>query len=195
MLRISLTGGIATGKSTVSNYLKKLDYPLIDADVIARQLVEPGQEGLKRLVAKFGAEILNESGALDRQALGQRLFGDAQLRQEVDQLLHPLIYEALEAESQRLAQAGAKLAFFDIPLLYETGYDQKMDQVWVVYLPHDLQVERLMARNSWSQAQAEEAIASQASIEAKRQRADLVIDNQGSLAVTFAQVDQALSRL
>ncbi|WP_454922659.1 dephospho-CoA kinase [Abiotrophia defectiva] len=195
MLRIGLTGGIATGKSTVSNYLKELDYPLIDADVIARQLVEPGQEGLKRLVAKFGAEILNESGALDRQALGQRLFGDAQLRQEVDQLLHPLIYEALEAESQRLAQAGAKLAFFDIPLLYETGYDQKMDQVWVVYLPHDLQVERLMARNSWSQDQAEAAIASQASIEAKRQRADLVIDNQGSLAVTFAQVDQALSRL
>lgn len=195
MLRIGLTGGIATGKSTVSNYLKELDYPLIDADLIARQLVEPGQEGLKRLVAKFGAEILNESGALDRKALGQRLFGDAQLRQEVDQLLHPLIYEALEAESQRLAQAGAKLAFFDIPLLYETGYDQKMDQVWVVYLPHDLQVERLMARNSWSLAQAEAAIASQASIEAKRQRADLVIDNQGSLAVTFAQVDQALSRL
>ena len=92
MLRIGLTGGIATGKSTVSNYLKELDYPLIDADLIARQLVEPGQEGLKRLVAKFGAEILNESGALDRKALGQRLFGDAQLRQEVDQLLHPLIY-------------------------------------------------------------------------------------------------------
>lgn len=195
MLRIGLTGGIATGKSTVSNYLKELAYPLIDADVIARQLVEPGQEGLERLVARFGREILDESGALDRQALGQRLFGDAQLRQEVDQLLHPLIYEALEAESQRLAQAGAKLAFFDIPLLYETGYDRKMDQVWVVYLPHDLQVERLMARNSWSQAQAEAAIASQASIEAKRQRADLVIDNQGTLAVTFAQVDQALSRL
>lgn len=195
MLRIGLTGGIATGKSTVSNYLKELDYPLIDADVISRQLVEPGQEGLKRLVAKFGAEILNESGALDRQALGQRLFGDAQLRQEVDQLLHPLIYEALEAESQRLAEAGAQLAFFDIPLLYETGYDQKMDQVWVVYLPHDLQVERLMARNGWSQDQAEAAIASQASIETKRQRADLVIDNQGTLAVTFAQVDQALDRL
>ena len=143
----------------------------------------------------FGWEILDESGALNRQALGQRLFGDAQLRQEVDQLLHPLIYEALEAESQRLAQAGAQLAFFDIPLLYETGYDQKMDQVWVVYLPHDLQVERLMARNGWNQGQAEAAIASQASIETKRQGADLVIDNQGSLAATFAQVDQALSRL
>ena len=195
MLRIGLTGGIATGKSTVSNYLKELAYPLIDADVIARQLVEPGQEGLERLVARFGRKILDETGSLNRQALGQRLFGDAQLRQEVDQLLHPLIYEALEVESQRLAQAGAKLAFFDIPLLYETGYDQKMDQVWVVYLPHDLQVERLMARNSWSRAQAEAAIASQASIEAKRQRADLVIDNQGTLAVTFAQVDQALSRL
>ena len=195
MLRIGLTGGIATGKSTVSNYLKELAYPLVDADVIARQLVEPGQEGLERLVARFGREILDESGALNRQVFGQRLFGNAQLRQEVDQLLHPLIYEALEGESQRLAQAGAALAFFDIPLLYETGYDQKMDQVWVVYLPHDLQVERLMARNSWSQDQAEAAIASQASIEAKRQRADLVIDNQGSLAVTFAQVDQALSRL
>lgn len=195
MLRIGLTGGIATGKSTVSNYLKELAYPLVDADLIARQLVEPGQEGLERLVVRFGREILDESGALNRQVFGQRLFGDAQLRQEVDQLLHPLIYEALEAESQRLAQAGAKLAFFDIPLLYETGYDQKMDQVWVVYLPYDLQVERLMARNSWSQAQAEVAIASQASIEAKRQRADLVIDNQGSLAVTFAQVDQALGRL
>ncbi len=195
MLRIGLTGGIATGKSTVSNYLKELAYPLVDADVIARQLVEPGQEGLERLVVRFGRGILHESGALNRQVFGQRLFGDAQLRQEVDQLLHPLIYEALEAESQRVAQAGAKLAFFDIPLLYETGYDQKMDQVWVVYLPHDLQVERLIARNSWSQAQAEAAIASQASIEAKRQRADLVIDNQGSLAVTFAQVDQALSRL
>ena len=195
MLRIGLTGGIATGKSTVSNYLKELAYPLIDADVIARQLVEPGQEGLERLVVRFGREILDESGALNRQVFGQRLFGDAQLRQEVDQLLHPLIYEALEAESQRLAQAGAQLAFFDIPLLYETGYDQKMDQVWVVYLPHDLQVERLMARNGWGQDQAEAAIASQASIEAKRQRADLVIDNQGSLAATFAQVDQALSRL
>lgn len=195
MLRIGLTGGIATGKSTVSNYLKELACPLIDADVIARQLVEPGQEGLERLVARFGREILDETGALNRQALGQRLFGDAQLRQEVDQLLHPLIYEALEAESQRLAQAGAQLAFFDIPLLYETGYDQKMDQVWVVYLPHDLQVERLMARNNWSRAQAEAAIASQASIETKRQGADLVIDNQGSLAATFAQVDQALSRL
>ena len=195
MLRIGLTGGIATGKSTVSNYLKELAYPLVDADLIARQLVEPGQEGLERLVVRFGREILDESGALNRQVFGQRLFGDAQLRQEVDQLLHPLIYEALEAESQRLAQAGAQLAFFDIPLLYETDYDQKMDQVWVVYLPYDLQVERLMARNSWSQAQAEVAIASQASIEAKRQRADLVIDNQGSLAVTFAQVDQALGRL
>ena len=195
MLRIGLTGGIATGKSTVSNYLKELAYPLIDADVIARQLVEPGQEGLERLVVRFGREILDESGALNRQVFGQRLFGDAQLRQEVDQLLHPLIYEALEAESQRLAQAGAQLAFFDIPLLYETGYDQKMDQVWVVYLPHDLQVERLMARNGWGQDQAEAAIASQASIEAKRQRADLVIDNQGSLAATFSQVDQALSRL
>ena len=195
MLRIGLTGGIATGKSTVSNYLKELAYPLIDADVIARQLVEPGQEGLERLVVRFGRGILDESGALNRQVFGQRLFGDAQLRQEVDQLLHPLIYEALEAESQRLAQAGAQLAFFDIPLLYETDYDQKMDQVWVVYLPHDLQVERLMARNVWSRAQAEAAIASQASIEAKRQRADLVIDNQGTLAVTFAQVDQALSRL
>ena len=195
MLRIGLTGGIATGKSTVSNYLKELAYPLVDADVIARQLVEPGQEGLKRLVVRFGRGILDESGALNRQVFGQRLFGDARLRQEVDQLLHPLIYEALEAESQRLAQAGAQLAFFDIPLLYETGYDQKMDQVWVVYLPHDLQVERLMARNNWSRAQAEAAIASQASIETKRQRADLVIDNQGSLAATFAQVDQALSRL
>ena len=195
MLRIGLTGGIATGKSTVSNYLKELAYPLIDADVIARQLVEPGQEGLERLVVRFGREILDESGALNRQVFGQRLFRDAQLRQEVDQLLHPLIYEALEAESQRLAQAGAQLAFFDIPLLYETGYDQKMDQVWVVYLPHDLQVERLMARNGWGQDQAEAAIASQASIETKRQRADLVIDNQGTLAATFAQVDQALSRL
>lgn len=195
MLRIGLTGGIATGKSTVSNYLKELAYPLVDADLIARQLVEPGQEGLERLVARFGREILDESGALNRQVFGQRLFGDAQLRQEVDQLLHPLIYEALEAESQRLAQAGAALAFFDIPLLYETGYDQKMDQVWVVYLPHDLQVERLMSRNGWSQGQAEAAITSQASIEAKRQGADLVIDNQGSLAATFAQVDQALSRL
>ena len=195
MLRIGLTGGIATGKSTVSNYLKELAYPLVDADVVARQLVEPGQEGLERLVARFGREILDESGALNRQVFGQRLFGNTQLRQEVDQLLHPLIYEALEGESQRLAQAGAALAFFDIPLLYETGYDQKMDQVWVVYLPHDLQVERLMARNGWNQGQAEAAIASQASIETKRQGADLVIDNQGSLAATFAQVDQALSRL
>ena len=82
MLRIGLTGGIATGKSTVSNYLKELAYPLIDADVIARQLVAPGQEGLERLVVRFGREILDESGALNRQALGQRLFGDAQLRQE-----------------------------------------------------------------------------------------------------------------
>lgn len=192
---IGLTGGIATGKSTVSNYLLSLGIPVIDADLISREVVEPGQPGLLKLLQKFGPEILTQDGQLNRPALAQKLFHNEAVRQQVNQLLHPLIYDRMFERVAAFQSQGEALVFLDIPLLFETQTKNLFDDIWLVYVPETIQLERLMKRDQLSQEAAVARIASQLSIEEKRLLADVIIDNSGTIEVTLAQVKSLLDSM
>lgn len=195
MYAVVITGSIATGKSTVSAYIQQLGYPLLDTDVLARVVVEPGHQGLAQLVERFGSEILQADGQLDRAALGEMLFGNPAVQAEVNAILHPLIAEEVQRGLARLEAAGEPLVFIDVPLYYETKADFPGDEVWVVYTPEAMQLERLIERNHLTEAQARSRMASQLSIEVKRTYADVVIDNSGSLTQTYQQVDEQIQRI
>lgn len=192
---IGLTGGIATGKSSVSNYLLSLGIPVIDADLISREVVEPGQPGLLKLLQKLGPEILTQDGQLNRPALAQKLFHNEAVRQQVNQLLHPLIYDRMFERVAAFQSQGEALVFLDIPLLFETQTKNLFDDIWLVYVPETIQLERLMKRDQLSQEAAVARIASQLSIEEKRLLADVIIDNSGTIEVTLAQVKSLLDSM
>lgn len=185
---IGLTGGIATGKSTVTNCLRAQGIPVIDADDLSRRVVQPGEPGLALIKEHFGPHVILDTGELDRQALGKIIFGDKGQRQQLNELLHPLIAAEMDREIARLEQRGDMLIMLDIPLLFETNFGEKVDEVMVVYTPESVQLERLMARDELSRIDAESRIQAQLSIEEKRCRADYVIDNSGSHAQTTQQV-------
>lgn len=192
---IGLTGGIATGKSSVSNYLLSLGIPVIDADLISREVVEPGQPGLLKLLQKLGPEILTQDGQLNRPALAKKLFHNEAVRQQVNQLLHPLIYDRMFERVAAFQSQGEALVFLDIPLLFETQTKNLFDDIWLVYVPETIQLERLMKRDQLSQEAAVARIASQLSIEEKRLLADVIIDNSGTIEVTLAQVKSLLDSM
>ncbi|QTJ41379.1 dephospho-CoA kinase [Dolosigranulum pigrum] len=189
---IGLTGGIATGKSTVTNYLRAQEIPVIDADDLSRRVVQPGEPGLALIKEHFGPRVVLDTGELDRQALGKIIFWDKVQRQQLNELLHPLIAAEMDREIARLKQQGEMLIVLDIPLLFETDFGEKVDEVLVVYTPESVQLERLMARDELSRIDAESRIQAQLSIEEKRCRADYVIDNSGSRAQTIQQVTEWL---
>lgn len=183
---LGITGGIATGKSTVVKYFKEQGFPVVDGDQIARAIVEPGMPALKALAQAFGSEII-QSGKLDRKKLARIVFEDDQKRREMDQILDGYLRETITNQIKEATKV-APLVIADIPLLYEADYGQYMDQVAVVYIPEELQQKRLMKRDNLTEAEARKRIDSQLSIEEKRRRADVVFDNQGSVSETWAQV-------
>jgi dephospho-CoA kinase len=188
-LRIGLTGGIASGKSTVSQRFAELGVPVIDADVASRKVVEPGQPGLAQVVQRFGAGVLDADGRLDRPALRNLIFKDASLRQALDAILHPLIRIEMEREA---AAATAPYVVMAIPLLVEGGTArQRVDRVLVVDADETLQIQRLQARDGSSTEHARAILASQASRAARRGAADDVLLNTG----TVAELRQAVDRL
>ncbi|MHC5267667.1 dephospho-CoA kinase [Enterococcus sp. LJL98] len=184
---LGVTGGIATGKSTAVGVFSSYGFPVVDGDLIARAIVEPGRPALAAIVQQFGPQILLADGALDRQALGRLIFSQPSQRKRLDHLLEPFlrqaIYQAIEAAKQT-----APLVIADIPLLYEGGYQSMVDQVAVVYLPQTLQIERLMTRDQLTKEEAWQRIESQMSIEEKKQQADILFDNQGSIDSLKAQI-------
>ncbi len=190
---IGLTGGIATGKSTVSSILRQLGAQVIDADEIARALTMPGAQGLKDLVKALGPDILSYGGVLDRKKLGDILFGDEKARAIVNSILHPLIIEKIRNtldDFNRLAAPGGEglRVVLDVPLLFETGIDTLCDEVWVVAVGPELQIERLKERNGYSREEALLRIGSQMGLDEKIQRAHRVIDNSGSRESTRTAV-------
>ncbi|RAN50816.1 dephospho-CoA kinase [Dolosigranulum pigrum] len=189
---IGLTGGIATGKSTVTNYLRAQEIPVIDADDLSHRVVQPGEPGLALIKEHFGPHVILDTGELDRKALGKIIFGDKVQRQQLNELLHPLIAAEMDREIARLKQQGEMLIVLDIPLLFETDFGEKVDEVLVVYTPESVQLERLMTRDELSRTDAESRIQAQLSIEEKCCRADYVIDNSGSRAQTIQQVTEWL---
>ena len=183
---LGLTGGIATGKSTVVSVFHAYGFPIVDGDVIAREIVEPNEAGLQAIVAHFGEGILLPNGHLDRKQLGSIIFADEQKRQQLDALLDPILRQSITAQIHQYHDAPLVIA--DIPLLFEAKYEQFMDKIAVVYVPEAVQLERLMNRDTLTKEQAQQRIASQLPIEEKKQRADIVFDNQGSIAQTKENV-------
>ncbi|TDM15775.1 dephospho-CoA kinase [Macrococcus bovicus] len=180
MTVIGLTGGIASGKSTVSKLLAAHGFVIVDADIAARQAVAKGTEGLKQVEAVFGPEAI-EDGEMNRRYIGQQIFHDEEKRLALNSIIHPIVRDIMEEEKQTALAAGHPVVM-DIPLLYENELEATVDEVWVVYVTKDVQLERLMTRNDLTEEEALARIASQLSIEEKKARADVVIDNNGSLA-------------
>jgi dephospho-CoA kinase len=177
-MRVGLTGGVASGKSTVAAVLRDLGALVIDADQLAREVVEPGTPGLAAVVEAFGPEVLTEDGRLDRPALGARVFADEDARRRLEQIVHPLV-RARAAELEAAAVPGT-LVVHDIPLLTETGQAGAFDAVLVVDVPVATQVERMVRDRGWSRADAQARAAAQASREDRRAVATYVIDNTGT---------------
>lgn len=190
--RLGLTGSIATGKSAVSKIFKAYGCPIVDGDVVARQIVAPGSSGLANIVTHFGAAMLLPDGTLDRKKLGALVFADEAKRAQLNALNGPLIRQEILRQVAQWTQKKAPLVILDIPLLYETHYEVYTDGVMVVYIPRALEIKRLMKRDQISQTAALQRIDSQMSIEAKKKRADFVIDNTGDIQALQDQVSQFL---
>jgi dephospho-CoA kinase len=189
VLRVALTGGIATGKSYCLTRFAELGVPTIDADVLAHRAVAPGTPGFDAVVARFGSSVVHPHGEIDRTRLGQIVFGDERARRDLEAITHPIVYKAIAEWFAAVEGTGhARLAIADIPLLYETGRDRDFDRVVVAACPPAVQAARLMTRNRLSEADARLRIASQMPIEEKMRRADYVIDTSGTPADTDVRV-------
>lgn len=187
MLTIGLTGGIASGKSTVSQRLMELGATVIDADAIARALQEPGQPGLERIVEEFGPAVLTPEGRLDRAALGALVFADPQARTRLNAIIHPLV----RAEAEQLAAAAGKDAVVveDIPLLVETGQHERFDLVLTVQAPAQERVRRMVEDRGLTEADARARIAAQATDEERASASTTVLVNDGSVQRLLDRVD------
>lgn len=185
-MRIGLTGGIASGKSTVARELERLGAVIIDADVLARDVVALGTEGLKAVVARFGDAVLAADGSLDRRALAGIVFADLQARADLNAIIHPRVRERA-AELEAAAPAGAVVVHV-IPLLVETGQQDDFDAVVVVDTTVEEQLRRLTRRDSLTQTEAEQRVAAQASREERLDAATHVIDSSGPVRETMRQV-------
>jgi dephospho-CoA kinase len=185
--RVALTGGIASGKTTVANLFAARGVPLIDTDLIAREVVEPGQPALEAVVAAFGTVVLGPDGRLDRRRLRETIFADREARRTLESILHPAIRVEMERQSEAAAASGP-YQILVIPLLAEGGRRDHVDRVLVVDAPEPLQVERLMARDAVPEAQARASLDAQAPREARLSIADDVILNTGRPEALEAQV-------
>jgi len=182
VLRVALTGGIATGKTLVAELFVQRGVPVVDADVAARVVVEPGSDGLAEVVAAFGSGVLDDEGHLDRSALRQRIFGDDEARQRLEAILHPRIRAWMGERLQTYAEAGYPWALAVIPLLVETGQQAQYDRVLVVDAPEAVQRERLRRRDGTSDEEANAILRRQASRAERLRHADDVLDNSGDNA-------------
>lgn len=192
---IGLTGGIASGKTTIAEVLAKEGGVILDADLIARDVVEPGTPGLEAIVREFGPEVLTAEGRLDRPALARRVFGDQQARERLNAIVHPAVKTELRRELARLAhrEPAPEFVVLVVPLLLETGMQALVDTVWLVAVPEAIQKERLMRRDGLDATAAEARIASQWPLERKAALSDRLIDNTGSPEDVRRRVREALA--
>ena len=192
---IGLTGGIASGKSTVAKWMLQDGILVLDADQIVRELQQPGTPLLKEIEAQFGNRVITKDGQLDRPALGALIFGDEALRRQLDRLIHPRVKERLIQGVADAKIQGKSLVVLDVPLLFETGFDALVDEVVVVYAPQDIQLKRLMGRDGIDQHFAIKKIGSQGSLEEKKERARYVLDNGGSLDDLKKQYEELINEI
>ncbi len=187
---LGLTGNIASGKSTIAAELRKRGAVVIDADQLARQVVEPGSPTLARIAEVFGCQVLTADGILDREMLGRLVFADEGKRNQLNAIVHPAIAELADARMAELAGCqDLPLVIYEAPLLYEVGAQSRVDKVLLIRVDPQVQLQRLMSRNGYSEQEARQRIASQMDQAEKERRADFVIDNSGSIEQTLEQVD------
>ncbi len=192
-MRIGLTGGVASGKSTVAAILRDLGVLVVDADALAREVVAPGTPGLAEVVAQFGPDVLAADGGLDRAALGRLVFEDPARRAALEAIIHPLV-RARAAELESAAPDGS-LVVHDLPLLVETGQVGRFDAVLVVDVPTHVQVERAVRERGWSEEEARSRIAAQASRDDRLAAATYVLDNTGTREDLRQRVAEVLDQL
>ena len=191
---IGITGGIASGKSTVTDYLMQKGYQVIDADQVVHELQAKGGKLYQALVRWLGSAILNEAGELDRPKLSQLIFSSQENLAKSSQLQNAIIRQELADRRDQLAKTEETF-FMDIPLLFEQDYADWFDEVWLVYVNPETQIKRLKARNGYSQEEAQQRLASQMKLEDKVPYADFVIKNDGNLEELIEQIDKNLRRL
>lgn len=192
---VGLTGGIASGKSTVSRALAALGVVIIDADVIAREVVEPGEPALDEIVARFGEGVLGEDGRLNREALGRVIFGDDDARRALGHITHPRIGQRMWQRAEEAGEAGHRWVIYDAALIVENGLHHMLDALIVVNTSAEVQRARLMARDGLDAAAAEARLASQLPLAEKLKHAHYIIDNDGTLEETLAQVRALHARI
>jgi dephospho-CoA kinase len=196
MLKVGLTGGIASGKSLVARVFKDLGAHIIDADRIVHDLLEPDQQSYHEVVKHFGTAILRPDKTIDRRMLGEIVFNDGDQRTWLNSCLHPKVFSVYTAQLRLLCDRQPDcIVVLDAALLIETGYDRRMDHVVVVYATPEQQVERLMARDNFTREHALSRIASQMPLAEKRGRADFVIDNTGSREAAEQQARDLFAKL
>lgn len=195
MLNIGLTGGIGSGKSTVAQWFIKQGVPVLDADKIVHRLLKSDPITIAKLVEEFGIDIQDENGQINRSKLGERVFREEAARKRLERIVHPRVVESMYQEKETFRKTGVQACVWDVPLLFEAGFEKFVDEVWVVWLPRDLQVSRVLVRDKLSLSEVEARIAAQGSLDEKRQRADVVIDNSGDESQTVSQLEAEWKKL
>ena len=192
---IGLTGGIATGKSTVSKMFKENNIPVIDSDHIAKSLLNKGSDAYQEIIAEFSDEILTTNGEINRKKLAEKLFSDIEIREKINGIIHPRVKEIVRREITRLESYGETMIVIDVPLLFETDFHQECDVSVLVYARQKDQVERLVERDQISEEYAMKKIKAQLPMSKKKALADIVIDNSKSILETRKAFDKVLERM
>ncbi|WP_027407026.1 dephospho-CoA kinase [Anaerovibrio sp. RM50] len=192
---IGLTGGIASGKSTVTKYLRQQGYTVVDCDKIAWELAEPDHSIWQVYFARYGSRVINSDRSLNRQAVADIVFKEKNELSVINSLVHPLIKEEMMAQVEEARARGEKQIFLDVPLLFEANYDKLTDEKWLVYVTRDTQLRRLVARNSYSREEAIRRIDSQMSLEEKKKLSDVIINNNADRKRLRRQLDEQLEKL
>ncbi|WP_409302110.1 dephospho-CoA kinase [Peribacillus sp. SCS-155] len=193
---IGITGGIASGKSTVSSYIREeLGYIIIDADIAARVVAEPGEKAFNQIVEAFGQEIIGADGSINRPRLGAIIFHNEEKRLLLNSIVHPAVRAWMNEQKELAFLRGENTVFMDIPLLFESNLTHMVDKTILVYVDPDIQLGRLMNRNQLDEKEAKARISSQMPLTQKKELADVVIDNNGDISETKRQVKAALHNM
>jgi dephospho-CoA kinase len=192
---IGLTGGIASGKSTVSHMISDEGVPVVDADVISRDVVKPGKIAYHQIIDHFGLAILKQDGQINREKLGEIIFNDEKERRVLNQIIHPRVRKELKDQADALQSEGHPIVILDIPLLIEGELFQLVDKILLVYVPKSVQLKRLKERNNYTEEEALKRINSQLSLDKKKTYATFIIDNSSDLTHTREQVTTLLNKL
>lgn len=191
---IGLTGSIASGKSTVARMLGEYGLPIVDADVVARVVVEPGKDTLAKIAEAFGQDVITEKGEMDRAKVGSIIFRDESKRKVLNEIMHPAIRAEMLRQREEHFANGAKTVIMDIPLLFESKLQHYVEKILVVTVSEEIQLQRLMERNNLSEEEAHARISSQLPLSEKEKGADAVINNNGTIEETREQLEMVLRK-